>query len=888
MKKRILSLLLAVCMMVGLLPTAAFAEGNAWDGSTADTAWYNTNDTSFLINTASELAGLAQIVNGTAGGISQDSFAGKTITLTNDIDLDLMSWTPIGSSATPFQGTFDGDSHSIKGLYIKVSGNNQGLFGYIKSADIRNVTLSNVIVSGDTNIGGIAGTAENSTLAYCTTVNDDAPNERYGWGIRGSESVGGIVGCSQDSHIQNCTNNAYVYLLINGNEPARHKLGGIAGVATLSADACSEGDAVLISDCVNTGPITCTTEANYECTGGIVGRLVSDNADYRAIVKSCKNTGTVSSIEAGTGGIVGYAQNASIENCINENAISGTTGVGGIAGYAYYGTQILDCNNSGSVTGNMYSSTNTTVYPYNIGGIVGSIYNPRDTTHLEGDCDSLPVYSYNRDSLISNCTNSGAVTCSFDWSEAEPTIRFVDGAPYAINIYGSFTGGIAGLAVDSAYFDEEGNAVSIEGCTNSGSVNGKTYTGGVLGVGKNAEVAGCTNSGVVTDADVSDSDTIRADIGSYSYTVRFDANGGAVKPEDTLKIAGYSVLCSFPTPTRDGCSFDGWFTDAVNGTAVTTETLFHEKTTLYAHWSPLTYNVKLNTNGGTINSGDVDKYIYGQGAALPTEVTKTGYRFKGWYDNKNFSGSPVTAISDTDTDNKEYWAKWEAITAPTGGSGSGTTSPTPPPDPKPSIGGFEKSWSAVAADLAKLASGSEATIELNGIKTVPVEVIKIIDERDLKVTFVIDSVRRRKTDGAEITAPAAADLTLTKTTSTKSEGLRGIEGTQFAINDTGIPTSLEIAFKAEHAGKFANLYKNVDGKLMFVTCAKLGSDGKFSDLSGDIDNDGILNAKDALAVLKDFLGIEKGANPLVADMNSDGFINPKDAMIILKKYLGIE
>ena len=288
MKKRILSLLLAVCMMVGLLPTAAFAEGNAWDGSTADTAWYNTNDTSFLINPASELGGLAQIVNGTAGGISQDSFAGKTITLTNDIDLDLMSWTPIGSSATPFQGTFDGDSHSIKGLYIKVSGNNQGLFGYIKSADIRNVTLSNVIVSGDTNIGGIAGTAENSTLAYCTTVNDDAPNERYGWGIRGSESVGGIVGCSQDSHIQNCTNNAYVYLLINGNEPARHKLGGIAGVATLSADACSEGDAVLISDCVNTGPITCTTEANYECTGGIVGRLVSDNADYRAIVKMKK------------------------------------------------------------------------------------------------------------------------------------------------------------------------------------------------------------------------------------------------------------------------------------------------------------------------------------------------------------------------------------------------------------------------------------------------------------------------------------------------------------------------------------------------------------------------------------------------------------------------
>ena len=72
-----------------------------------------------------------------------------------------------------------------------------------------------------------------------------------------------------------------------------------------------------------------------------------------------------------------------------------------------------------------------------------------------------------------------------------------------------------------------------------------------------------------------------------------------------------------------------------------------------------TYAVTLNTNGGTINSGNVTSYTYGVGATLPTDVTRTGYTFKGWYDNENLTGSPVTAISNTETGNKEYWAKWE-------------------------------------------------------------------------------------------------------------------------------------------------------------------------------------------------------------------------------------
>ena len=84
-------------------------------------------------------------------------------------------------------------------------------------------------------------------------------------------------------------------------------------------------------------------------------------------------------------------------------------------------------------------------------------------------------------------------------------------------------------------------------------------------------------------------------------------------------------------------------------------------TELTVQWTAPTYAVTLNTNGGTINNGNVTGYTYGVGATLPTagDMTYTGHTFKGWYDNENLTGSPVTAIGDTETGNKEYWAKWE-------------------------------------------------------------------------------------------------------------------------------------------------------------------------------------------------------------------------------------
>ena len=84
-------------------------------------------------------------------------------------------------------------------------------------------------------------------------------------------------------------------------------------------------------------------------------------------------------------------------------------------------------------------------------------------------------------------------------------------------------------------------------------------------------------------------------------------------------------------------------------------------TELTVQWTAPTYAVTLHTNDGTINNGNVSGYTYGVGATLPTadDMTYTGHTFKGWYDNESLTGSPVTAIGDTETGNKEYWAKWE-------------------------------------------------------------------------------------------------------------------------------------------------------------------------------------------------------------------------------------
>ena len=123
--------------------------------------------------------------------------------------------------------------------------------------------------------------------------------------------------------------------------------------------------------------------------------------------------------------------------------------------------------------------------------------------------------------------------------------------------------------------------------------------------------------------------------------------------------SGNKVVAPVSTPLKAGYDFVGWY----NGdTKYEFNQTITSDITLTAQWTPDTYTVTLHLNDGTIANGkNVTEYTYGTGATLPTadDITREGYTFEGWYEDENFSGSPVTEISATDTGKKEFYAKWE-------------------------------------------------------------------------------------------------------------------------------------------------------------------------------------------------------------------------------------
>ncbi len=233
-------------------------------------AWYTSvTDDKYTIRTAEELANFAQLVN------SNNSFSGKTLKLTADIDLGGNEWTPIGGSACPFRGTFDGNSFGITGL--KVTNNSEngfaGLFG-----DVQGSTIKNLTVSG--------------------TVTDNA----------GFSYSGGITGRAQDSVIDNCTSN------INISDAMGSWIGGIAAIITGST---------VVRNCVNTGNLD-----GVDCSiaGGIVGEINGSGK-----VQNSYSTGNVNVVmietTAGDGstyseGIVGSGTAA---NCYYLGTVTGKT-----------------------------------------------------------------------------------------------------------------------------------------------------------------------------------------------------------------------------------------------------------------------------------------------------------------------------------------------------------------------------------------------------------------------------------------------------------------------------------------------------------------------------------------------------------------------------------
>lgn len=271
---------------------------------------------------------------------------------------------------------------------------------------------------------------------------------------------------------------------------------------------------------------------------------------------------------------------------------------------------------------------------------------------------------------------------------------------------------------------------------------------------------------------------------------------------------------------------------------------------------------------------------------------------------KAFAVSADAAASDIVT------AVFTKKSGTSGGSSSGSSggssrlSSAKTEETKPAFNGKETSWADIAGSIARLAEGGAVTISLNGNYTVPAEVMKQIADKKIKATFVVDSVKSWVIDGSQIKNAASTDLTLIPTRKLKTDGLAGVSGVQFTVSSADIPAGIAVCFKADFAGRFANLYKSADGKLVFMGCAKLDSTGKatvpgvdgkgdyavmlseLSALPGDMNNDGILNALDASEILKYAVGISAGANLAAADLNGDGTVNASDAAAVLRRAVG--
>lgn len=154
-----------------------------------------------------------------------------------------------------------------------------------------------------------------------------------------------------------------------------------------------------------------------------------------------------------------------------------------------------------------------------------------------------------------------------------------------------------------------------------------------------------------------------------SYSITYILDGGNVSGNPTSYTIESSAI-TLNNPTKKGYTFTGWEGTGLTGETNTTVTIPKGSTgnrTYTAHWELhwelKGYTVILHTNGGT-GGTDLTSYTFGKGAVLPTNWTKTGYVFDGWYDNEGCFGTAVTSISATDTGNKEYWAKWTDNIAP--------------------------------------------------------------------------------------------------------------------------------------------------------------------------------------------------------------------------------
>jgi len=248
--KKILSIALSILSFLMIMPMNVLttkAANDVWDGVTL-TEVTQVGDV-YSISNGAELAWVASQVN-----IGTNNFSGKTINLTADIVLNenaqnyaiwgsfrpSNTWTAIGNDTYQFSGTFDGQGHTVSGVYINIIASSQGFFGR-SSGIIKNVGVVNSYIRGNTAVGGVVGLNNGGTVTNC-----------YNTGILNATSyrVGGVVGYNFSSAI---TTNCY-------------NTGAVTGISNYVGGVVGSNKQGTILNCYNTG-----TVSGVSYVGGVVG-----------------------------------------------------------------------------------------------------------------------------------------------------------------------------------------------------------------------------------------------------------------------------------------------------------------------------------------------------------------------------------------------------------------------------------------------------------------------------------------------------------------------------------------------------------------------------------------------------------------------------------------
>lgn len=302
----------------------------------ADTSWYDADETEFELADAETLAGLSVLV---ANG---NDFTGKTIKLTADIDLGENLWQPIGTQISlSFSGDFDGNGHTISNLLVNIDQDFAGLFGSVKSSQITNFKINKAKVHGKSTVG--AAVANLSTNSNLTLVQVSQAEVQCESGFYGGIAGGLVGGLLTNSNVKWCS--------YSGNVYGGDQIGGLVGTAwdkTMIEESYSEG--LVAGDNIvgglvgyttfNFPPIpgrentvkNCYSRANVTATGMNAGGLYGF-PETNGIILNTYSTGSVSASENQGGSIGAIQGDTPVTNTYFDTETSGTTiGIGSHAG----------------------------------------------------------------------------------------------------------------------------------------------------------------------------------------------------------------------------------------------------------------------------------------------------------------------------------------------------------------------------------------------------------------------------------------------------------------------------------------------------------------------------------------------------------------------------